>query len=264
VLLFLGFIWDGLCWWKVLRIHGVDVPWRFAVASHGMPIFAKYMPGKVWTILGRAAYVSIGKISLGDSTFISAKAQIVLIFVGLLVSIIPYVIISGISVLSLVALVVTAIIFVFLLSRRIQCVLFGLMSRVFKREFGTHVLTLRQSWQIGSWYFFYWLLMMTGYWFLAVSMFGNRSIIIAFALPVSTTIGILAIVMPGGLGVREGVMVGFLSLVSVPLKDALTLAILARLWFLLGELFIFVLAVLIRGRIRDESILQHNLKYGRP
>jgi hypothetical protein len=256
VFLFLGFFWDAYCWWGVLRIHDINVTARVAITSHGMAIFAKYMPGKAWTVLGRAAYVATGRVSLVDLTFVSAKAQIILIFVGLFIGLVPYMIISDFSVLSYAALFVSSAILVFFCSSRIQRFLLGFLSRILKKDLGLHTLTLSQSYRIGMYYLLYWLLLMIGYYFLAASILDDSEAIIAFALPISTTIGVLAIITPGGLGVREGVMVGFLTLVSVPLKDALTLSILARFWFLLGELFIFILAVLFRIRKRGTGSVQ--------
>lgn len=56
-------------------------------------------------------------------------------------------------------------------------------------------------------------------------------------------LGLLAIIIPGGFGVREGIMVFYLVLLGIPLEIAGGIAVLARLWFIIGEIFIFLLAV---------------------
>jgi uncharacterized membrane protein YbhN (UPF0104 family) len=261
VFLFLGFLWDAFCWWKVLKIHQIGISPSVAIMSHGMPIFAKYIPGKAWTILGRATYVTSGRVSLVDSTLISTKAQIVLIFAGLLVGVVPSMLIKGFSFWSAIALVITVIVFLFFFNKRIQFILLGILSRVLKKDVLAHALTMRQFGRITAYYSVYWLLLMIGYFFLVTSVFNNVPIVIAFALPVSTTIGILVLIAPGGLGVREGVMVGFLGLFSIPINDALTLSILARLWFLLGELFMFVVAVFIHMTGQVTNRLQSGYRY---
>jgi uncharacterized membrane protein YbhN (UPF0104 family) len=253
VFLFFGFFWDAFCWWKVLKVHDINVNMRVALTSHGISIFAKYIPGKAWTILGRATYVAAGRLPMLDTTFISAKAQIVLILVGLLVGSIPYLLIRGFSVLSYVALIIITVILLFLFNKNIQSIFLKILSRILNKRVAAPALSFRKSYQISAYYLLYWFILMIGYFFLAASVLNNRSILLAFALPISTTFGILAIITPGGLGVREGIMVGFLSFFSVPLEEAITFSILARLWFLVGELFIFTLAILLR--IRDKRCI---------
>ena len=64
--------------------------------------------------------------------------------------------------------------------------------------------------------------------------------IVALAFPLATTAGIVALPLPGGLGLREGILVGLLAIVGFSVSDATAYAIVARLWFLLGETFMFV------------------------
>lgn len=261
VFLFLGFLWDAVCWWKVLQVHGIDVTPRTAITSQGLAIFAKYIPGKAWAIIGRASYVTTDRITLVDTAFVSVKAQIVLIFVGLLIGLIPYIVIRGFSILSLFSLFVIALIVLFLVNESVQHLFFRILSRFLKCKVAAQALTLRKTYEVSAYYFIYWLLLMIGYFFLAASTLHKTSIIIAFALPISTTFGILAVITPGGLGVREGIMVGFLSLVSIPLREAMIFAIMARLWFLLGELFIFALAFLFHIKDRKVFVKQDCFKY---
>lgn len=259
--LLLGFLWDAVCWRKALKAHNISISLRAAVVSHGVAIFAKYIPGKAWTILGRATYIASERIRLKDATFVSAKAQIVAIFVGLIIGLVPYSLVHGFSFISYIALILITVIFLFLSSKRIQRTALRMLSKIIKKDFTHFTLNLRKSYEICAYYLFYWFLLMIGYYLLAASVLDNRSIAISFALPISTTLGILALIAPGGLGVREGVMVGFLSLLSVPLKEAITFSILARFWCVMGELFIFTLAVLLRIKDRSVIIKQDRLKY---
>ena len=86
-----------------------------------------------------------------------------------------------------------------------------------------------------------WLLWSTGFLCLAGAL-SNVPIpwTLAFAFPLATTIGIVAVIAPGGVGVREGVLVGYLSSQGLPLELATTIAVASRLWFLIGEVGIFV------------------------
>ena len=62
----------------------------------------------------------------------------------------------------------------------------------------------------------------------------------AFAF--SLNIGFLAIFTPGGIGVREGVLVFLLSS-FFPLPVSTLIALLSRLWITVGELLCFLIAV---------------------
>jgi len=59
----------------------------------------------------------------------------------------------------------------------------------------------------------------------------------------------MAFIAPGGLGVREGVMVGYLTLAGLPIAEAVTIAGASRLWFLVGEAFIFTVGWLADRRL---------------
>ena len=60
----------------------------------------------------------------------------------------------------------------------------------------------------------------------------------------------LAIFAPGGLGAREGVLVAYLMLAGQTAADATTVAVVARLWFLVGELALFAIGWISDARIK--------------
>lgn len=68
------------------------------------------------------------------------------------------------------------------------------------------------------------------------------------ALAISTTLGLIAIFAPSGLGVREGALVYFLSLI-MPLPIAVIISLLTRLWMTLIEIGLIGVVYLV-GRFR--------------
>jgi uncharacterized membrane protein YbhN (UPF0104 family) len=70
----------------------------------------------------------------------------------------------------------------------------------------------------------------------------------SFVFPVSAVYGVLAIIFPGGIGVREGIMVSLLTMMGCNPLTATTFSVVSRLWFITGELFIFSLAFIARQR----------------
>lgn len=76
-----------------------------------------------------------------------------------------------------------------------------------------------------------------------------------FAFPLSVCFGIIAIILPGGLGLREGIIIGYLVLAGLDTEQATTISFLNRLWFIAGELFIFLLATGFRlGSGKDSGL----------
>jgi hypothetical protein len=61
----------------------------------------------------------------------------------------------------------------------------------------------------------------------------------------SLNIGFLAIFTPGGIGVREGVLVFLLSSIF-PLPVSTLISLLSRLWMTLGEVLCFFIAMPLR------------------
>ena len=64
--------------------------------------------------------------------------------------------------------------------------------------------------------------------------------------PLANSAGVLAVVAPGGLGVREGVSLYFLREMDIALPTAAALAILARIWFLIAEILLYLTSLSIR------------------
>ena len=71
------------------------------------------------------------------------------------------------------------------------------------------------------------------------------SIAVIFSWPLSISLGVLSLITPGGIGVREGIMTGFMVLTGMPLEEATTIAVISRLWFITGEVFIFLLSLVL-------------------
>jgi hypothetical protein len=51
------------------------------------------------------------------------------------------------------------------------------------------------------------------------------------------------------LGVREAVMVGYFSVMEISLQDAATISLLARLWFLVAEVFVFIIGIVLDSEL---------------
>ena len=93
-----------------------------------------------------------------------------------------------------------------------------------------------------------WLLWCAGFYFLILSLTDtpvSPDAGLSFAL--ATNIGILAIVSPGGLGVREAVLIAYLNFIGLSMAEATTISVASRLWFLIGEGALFAAGLIAHG-----------------
>lgn len=247
-----GFFFSGLSWWNALRVHKINVPKKKVIISHGLSIFAKYIPGKVWTILGRASFISSDDFLTHKTTFISFKEQLLYLWFGLIIGIIPLVYYYPLNAKVIFVLLITFIITFFLFSPKCHDILIKIANRIFKKEFDIPVISYREMISMILWVMLYWLLWLIAFYLFVLSFQKDSPIQAVFCWPLGITIGLLSIIIPGGIGVREGVMIGFMVLTGIKLEAATTIAVSSRLWFISGEFFIFFLS-LFMNRFRLKS-----------
>jgi hypothetical protein len=243
IFLWIGFVASALAWRKCLALHNIPISGAKAIVSHGLSVFAKFIPGKVWVVLGRAAKVSSDGVSLKTASYASLKEQLVYVWIGLALGIVFLFFQNGNWSLLLIVFTLFLGLTVFNLSDWFrQLVALG-YKKITKREFDIPRISAKEILALAGSIAIYWVLWSAGFWLFTKSIIADISPLVVLVFPLSVTLGLLAIVVPGGLGVREGFIVLGLSLLGVPVDIATTISIAARLWFLSGEIFIFLLGL---------------------
>lgn len=242
------FLWGGFFastfgWKRILNAHGIPSRVRDSVVSHGLSVFAKYIPGKVWVILGRASKISISGFSLKTTSFASLKEQLIYLWLGLLQALL-YLVVSE-SQVELLLLVVLLIIglTLFNFSGWFRRIISFFYKKIFKKELEIPVVKTKEVLSVIGIIAFYWLLWDIAFWLFIRSTFSDVHFIVSFIFPLSISLGLIAVIIPGGFGIREGLIVVGLTSFGIPLELATTISIAARLWFISGEVFIFLLAL---------------------
>lgn len=249
VFLLLGFVFQAYSWQLLVAAYISNLKPIHAFQSVALSIFGKYLPGKVWMIVGRAGYLAaIYSQSLTVLNLLSVLVQVMAILSGLVLGV------NGLLVYAHqndnhstnVVLVLLAIIMAF-----------GICYYVFSRYFvprgvNISIKAVFRSLVVSS---ASWLCWGIGFAFLIASFsdaFRVNNISVFAAAAVS---GIVAFFSPGGLGVREGVMSFLLYLEIKNLDLCLAYATIARIWFLLGEVMFFMVGLLSKRFVigsRDE------------
>ncbi len=243
LLLFAGFLANAISWKCILKESNYDIDLSACIAGLGLSIFSKYIPGKIWMIMGPAAYISDKyHYPLGTLSVISLNAQLIVIWLGLILGMIGIHLLGegwhlwSWLILSL-WLVLTIVIFSNLIHTRTERVIRFLL----RKDIALPNLPVKSTLAVTPWFVCNWAFWSIGFYMLVTSLI--EAYVpwgVGLGFPLAATLGILTFVSPGGLGTREAIMIGYLTLADIHLVDATTVAVASRLWFLVGEVFIFL------------------------
>lgn len=242
--LFLGFVSSAVAWKKILEKSHCRVAFAECLVGTGLSIFGKYIPGKIWLIVGRAAYIAEKHhYSLSKLSTISLNAQLIDIWIGLILGTAGTFLVGGFRLwgwlILILFLMLTALIFSNLIQRGAQKI-----SKLCKKDIKIPNLTIRSIFSILPWFMVTWVLWSIGFYIFVLSLTAiDVPWSAGLGFPLSGALGILVFIAPGGLGAREAIMVGYLILAEIPAIEATTIAVASRLWFFSGEVFIFALGL---------------------
>lgn len=236
-------------WLKNLSVLGKKISYPAALRTVAISQMGKYIPGKVWSVGGRivlAKGYGVPEVLTAAGLLIETIALSLSAFVLFLVAL-PF---FGQSLpqkfFFSFLFIPLSIIF---LHPKILKWLINLGGKILKREVSLPELKLRSIIFIYLLYFLSWFIHATGFFFLVRSIYpvpfrSFLGVLGAFSFAWVFSMGI--IFLPGGFGVREGVL-AFLLKLFLPLPIASLMSLLARLWTTLGELVILLVAILLRG-----------------
>lgn len=238
-LLGVGMLCQYLLWHVFVTVTTTIRGFPETFISHSLMIWSKYIPGKIWSIMGRAGYLARQTDnSLTALLAASTGAQVVMLVTGLGCGL-SFLLLGneGDQYLSRTDL---------LLVTSIVAAMLGAL--------GFYLYTRVENWRKSCWQIGLGVVISICAWMAwglglshlmdAIDLGGRywRDIGIFSA---ASSAGIIAIVAPGGLGVREGAMSVLLSLHGMDLGNAAFVGLVARVWFVLGELVLFASGLLI-------------------
>ena len=253
LLLILALLLSTVLWHRILWRFGVEVGFGVAFASQAKAILMKYIPGKVWVLLGRADGVSRHGHSLPYCMFISVLGQVLTTASGFLVgafgillfdfSVFPSALVYVLLALLMLAVALSTRAFTIPESdsRFVPKTLRPLLGRRIPPMADILLLSMM-----------YWLVVGGTYLVFIRAIGVNVGLQPVLLQPLANSIGVAFYLAPGGLGVREGIMIGYLTLADVSVAEATAISIMARLWFLVGEGLTFLLGWVVHSRERTK------------
>lgn len=243
-----GFVFNVGIWHKLLLIETkADIKLKSSFSSIGLSIFAKYIPGKVFIILGRALYIAKKyRLSKSSLSVISLNTQVVMIFSGLILSLPIFLFIVGNQILIFSYVAVLLVLGLWLFNYRVNRLVNLIIYRLIGKKVNFTSLSYNKLFKISPFLVGSWLSWAFGFYLLVLSILDQPfNLIASLVFILSATYGIVAIFAPGGLGVREAIMVFCLSTFSIGKVAAIEIAAASRIWFLIGEVLIFFIGLIL-------------------
>ena len=243
-------------WYLITLKLKVAIPFRETMESWFYSQLGKYLPGKIWLVLGRFyLYESKGKSKQGIWFALYFEMVIVMVAGGLifLASIASFERARSYTGETTGWLLLPCLLaLVFLHPRVLQRILNWILSR-FKREAVSLSISYPDILLILCVSILSWLVGGIGFYLFIQSVYSVSSDQILFltgALAFSNTLGMIALFAPSGLGVREGSLVYILSGV-MPGPVAVIISVLTRIWMTLIEIGLIGMVYLM-GRFQKE------------
>ena len=242
VFMFGGFAADALSWKSILNTSNFRASTKECFASVGLSIFAKYIPGKVLVIVGRAAYIAEQmSYPLGRFSLLSLNAQFISLWVGLTLGTFGLFILGELLVWKWLILFLWISLTVIIFSKAVHVLLEKAIVFIRRKEILIPQLNVISVLKVMPWFLVCWGCWGVGFYFLASSLQTQHiPIVAALIYPLCGTLGSLAVIAPGGIGVREGLITGCLVMTGLTVTEAAAVSVASRLWFLIGEIFIFI------------------------
>lgn len=250
---------SGALWGKMLGLlSGTDIKKSDAVRIHSASWLLKYVPGQVASYIYKLAWGHRRGISKKTVSTSFIYENVLMVFAGLMLSI-PILWLFGDKLGRGAAVLLPLLVVIPMLVVMIPRVFYWLLNSVFKK-LGRELFKKSDflgskellKYQLG--YLLPRLLNGVGFVFIVMSVYPvepSQYVGLAAIYILGSIIGMLAIFVPSGIGVREAAVVALAS-VYFPLEQAIVLALLARLYATIADIGVaIVYLVLNKGKIKQ-------------
>ena len=123
------------------------------------------------------------------------------------------------------------------------------MKLLIKKDLDIPKLSFLKAIKVIPWFFLIWLFWSLSFYFLIKTVSEEDvRLVTGSGFALAGSLGIVAVIAPGGIGVREGVLAFILTLAGFNIELAASISVVSRLWFLIGEAFIFLISFVIQQK----------------
>lgn len=231
----------------MLTRFNIALPYPAAVSCTFKPILSKYIPGKVWLLVSTASLLDKYGVSFKRASLVVAIFQVTLAISGLVLGALALLAfqLPGLSEANRVLLIVLSLTLLALLLGSSRCLN---VARTHIPAFERRFPNAKDFPALSAPAFYailHWLVIGLAFTLFLLSVNVDALWYPLVFQPLAINLGVLAVFVPGGLGVREGAMAAYLTLADISLSYALALAVAARIWFFVGEVITFMLGLMV-------------------
>lgn len=259
LLLTLAVVVSGFLWATLLStLSGKPVSLKEGARIHAASWLLKYVPGQVGSLLNKLAWGTKRGFSKKTITTSFLYENILTVFASVLVAL-PAVLLFKDHLGSELTLLLPLLVVIPMLVILYRPFFYGVLNKVFsllgKKPFAESDFLSGKAllkYQLG--YLVPRILNGVGFVFIAASLLPvepHMYLGLAAAFVLASVVGLLAVFVPGGLGVREAIIVLLVS-VYFPVEQAIILSIVARLYATVADIGVaLVYIILNKGRIKQ-------------
>jgi glycosyltransferase 2 family protein len=246
LLLLLVFFLRAVAWNKILLLYGFRISrWR-SIHSQFSTILLKYVPGKIWVPIGKAVSLKTQDDKLIKLSGIAFVQQLIFTFFGLLIgSYSLWFLFEELWVKILLFLITTAGLLLAILFSARSHTLPSKLSFPLNKLSGMEIPAFLKLMPLVV---LQWLILGFAFFVLYNGFFENIDLEIGLVQILANNIGMVAIFVPAGIGVREGVMAFYLKLSGTPLEMLIAMTIASRICFITSEVIVYLFSFLIKHK----------------
>lgn len=263
----MSYLVEAFIWKLIIRMQfgRRKITFREIIAILYASGLFRYLPGRIWTFTAQSLWLKKYGITKSLIIYINVVCIIELIIVSLYFGLLYIAIYSSRLSVSMLIMMLASLILVNILFNCYSSILinrlFALAGRIVRTEIQPINISLSSLAVIQLIVAASWILSGLAAYFLAkgvgLHIVPTDMIPLISAMPLSWLAGYLAVILPGGLGVREGMMLLILKPVLV-VQTALLLPILSRVMFLLSEALLGLMALFLGMRHNVFSCEKNN------
>jgi len=247
LILITAILLGGYNWYFLIKAFGQKMTYWQGVRVMATANFGKYVPGKVWAFGGRVILARKYGVDQIVSTTALMIETICYISVAVVIFIFSLAFDGYVSIPGNVYFIILVIpITIFVLHPRILTFVLKLMAKIVKKKIVPPELKISKLVQIYLLHLFSWTIHSVGFFFLSRAIYPvsfNDIFGIAGSFSISWALSFMVFLIPGGFGIREGLLVFFLKS-FMPLPFATLMAFIGRLWTSFGEICYFLISFL--------------------
>jgi len=246
--LVLSYLFIPSMWCRILASLGVALSYRKAFCIQYLSHLGRYIPGKIWSYVAQAYLASQEQVAVTETLSSNVMLMCLMNLSSLLVFTLSLLAWNALTLTLRCALVVSTFVLMYWLCRRhlLERGINAVMTRwptphAALRCTSLHYTPLIVEMALS------WVVFAVGMHLMLLSFYPVEmihSVVIIGIFAIAWLAGYYAFLSPGGLGVQEGIQVYLLTF-FFPLPVSIMIAFASRLWMLLGDLIVFLLAVVL-------------------